>query len=196
MFMSALVSANALMCIFMFFRVNNTDHRLNETFTWKYWYFDPHHYKILYRFINKVIMRTYENSRFEEIQLQLNGKKSSVLRTEIDLFEFTNLQFYLTRSLYYAVIVDDYPFKISDKESLMEALYYQLKLITVHDLNWDAIQDGLGDALDYYSEFDGICLLFRDKEIFELRHIKTLSAVVDEINAQSHQNRIFLIFNE
>src|ERR1700754_3914252 len=111
-------------------------------------------------------MRNYNNSLFDEIMKQVEDKKEAIIYSKILDKDWIPLQYFLTRNLYYAVIVDDYPFEISDKDSLLEALYYQVRLITVHNLNWDAIQEGLGDVLNNFSEFEGVCLLFKRRDYF------------------------------
>lgn len=109
-------------------------------------------------------MRDYDNDRFREILGEIRNKDSVMIATMLSKPEFTPLSFFLTRNFHYAVIVDDYPFPITDKKSLLEALYYQAKLITAHDLNWDAFADGLSDALNNLGELEGMVLLFREGE--------------------------------
>lgn len=141
-------------------------------------------------------MRDYENILFSEIVKQLSNGKQNIINTSIGSNEFLSLQYFLTRNYYYAVIIDDYPFEIIDKPTLLEALYYQVKLITVNDLNWDALQEGLRDALDNFLEFEGVCLLFRNNEIrYKLpSELEKLTEIIENINKQSEQKRINIIF--
>lgn len=143
-------------------------------------------------------MRDYENILFQEIVEQLRKGKHNVIGTQIESDDFLSLQYFLTRNFYYAVIIDDYPFEIMDKSTLLEALYYQLKLITVHDLNWDAIQEGLGDVLHNFLEFDDVCLLFKNKGLESKlsRELEKLIEIVEDVNKQSEQKRIKIILKQ
>lgn len=143
-------------------------------------------------------MRDYDNILFSEIVEQLSKGKQNVIDTRIESDEFLSLQYFLTRNYYYAVIIDDYPFEIMDKPTLLEALYYQAKLITVHDLNWDAIQEGLGDVLNNFLEFDGVCLLFKSKGLKSKlsRELEKLIEIVEDVNKQSEQKRIKIIVKQ
>lgn len=143
-------------------------------------------------------MRDYENILFQEIVEQLRKGKHNVIDTQIESDDFLSLQYFLTRNFYYAVIIDDYPFEIMDKSTLLEALYYQLKLITVHDLNWDAIQEGLGDVLHNFLEFDDVCLLFKNKGLESKlsRELEKLIEIVEDVNKQSEQKRIKIILKQ
>jgi hypothetical protein len=126
-------------------------------------------------------MRDYENSSFIKIIEQVSQKEKSVIDIkEID-GDLIFLKLFLTKRQYYAVIIDDYPFEIFDKKSLLEALYYQIRLITVHDLNWDAIHEGLGDALSNFFEFEGICLLFKSINSIP-DDFNTLIEIVNDVN--------------
>lgn len=112
--------------------------------------------------------------------------------TGINPIEFINLSYYLIRNFYYPIIIDDYPFEITNKESLLEAIYYQSKLITVHDLNWDAIQEGLNDNLNNLLEFDGMILLFKKGGSLKKtipNEFKVLSDIIKEINKSREVKR-------
>jgi hypothetical protein len=138
-------------------------------------------------------MRDYDNILFREIVEQLGNEKQNVINiAEINSDDYLSLQYFLTRNYYYAVIIDDYPFEIEDSINLFEALYYQVKLITVHDYNWDAIQEGLGDVLNNFLEFNGVCLLFRNKSVkSKIPHeLEKLTEIVEDINKQSGQKKI------
>jgi len=105
----------------------------------------------------------------------------------------------LTNQFYYAVIIDDYPLEIKDKDSLLEALYYQVKLITVHSLNWDAIQEGLGDALNNFLDFEGICLLFKKGNSLKSKlpkEFQMLSEILDDINKKKQDKQIKMLINQ
>ena len=140
-------------------------------------------------------MRDYDNSQFYQIMELVKDKENSVINVNIPEADILSLQYYMTRSFYYAVIIDDYPFEISDKNSLLEALYYQARLITVHDLNWDAIQEGLGDALNNFLEFEGICLLFKCKGMKSKAadELRMLIEIVEDINKQPTQKQLKII---
>lgn len=143
-------------------------------------------------------MRDYDNLLFSEIAIQLNNEKLNVIDIRLESNEFLSLQYFLTRNFYYAVIIDDYPFEIIDKLSLLEALYYQVKLVTMHDLNWDAFEEALFDSLNNFSEFDGICLLFRSNAI-KIKiplEMKKLIKIVTDINKQSEQKRIKIVLTQ
>ncbi len=104
-----------------------------------------------------------------------------------------------TRQFYYAVIVDDYLLEIKDKESLLEALYYQAKLITVHNLNWDAIQEGLEDSLNNFIDFEGICLLFKNGNKLKSKlseEFQILSEILSDINKQNQKKQVKILMSD
>jgi len=141
-------------------------------------------------------MIKYDNVLFDEILDRLKSEKNNVINVPVAHFDILLLQYFLTKNYYYAAIIDDYPLKISDKESLLEALYYQLKLITVHDLNWDAIQEGLNDALNNFLEFEGICLLFRQGNLIKnilQEEFRILDEIICEINSQIKCKKIVIV---
>lgn len=143
-------------------------------------------------------MRDYNNTLFNEIGARVNNKEQSIIEISISENDIVLLQYHLTRDFYYAVIVDDYTFEIVDKDSLLEALYYQARLITMHALNWDAFEEALTDALNNFLEFKGICLLFKGKQLeFKLSNeLAILTEVVAEINKQSKQKQISILLNQ
>lgn len=143
-------------------------------------------------------MRDFSNSLFDDVVKRVVNKEQSLIGLNVTEAEFTFLQYHLTRHFYYAVIIDDYSFEIVDKASLLEALYYQTKLVTIHGLNWDALQEGLENLLhDDLINFEGICLLFRNKglKVSLSREIDTLIKIIEEINKQSKQKRINILIN-
>ena len=144
-------------------------------------------------------MRDYNNSLFDEIIEQVNGKRETTIDTKLLEVDFLNLKYFLTNNFYYVVIIDDYPFEISDKQSLLEALYYQVRLITVHGLNWDAIQEGFETLLnDNLNDFEGICLLFKQGVKLNGKlseEFNVLSEIIQAINNQQAQKKIVLILN-
>lgn len=143
-------------------------------------------------------MRDYNNTFFDIILEQVEDKKEAVIHSVVLSKDFISLQYFLTRNFYYAVVVDDYPFKITDKTSLLEALYYQVRLITVHNLNWDAIQEGLSDSYRNFLEFKGICLLFKqgNKLMGNMQNeFKVLTDIIQEINKQDDRKKITIILN-
>jgi len=143
-------------------------------------------------------MRDFNNNLFNNISKQVINKEQIVIDVNVSETEFTFLQYYLTRHFYYAIIVDDYPFEIVDKATLLEALYYQIRLITMHDLNWDAFEEALSDVLSNLVEFEGICLLFRNKNL-KVKLAKELSILIDiigEINKHSKLKRVNVLMNE
>jgi Barstar (barnase inhibitor) len=144
------------------------------------------------------LMRDYSNEIFVDLLESINNDNQAFIQSEISNEDLIWFKYFLIRRFYYVVIVDDYPIALTDKSSLLEALYYQVPLITVHDLNWDAVQEGLNDVLHYFSEFKGICLLFRHG-----RHIagalkiefQVLSEIVQGINKQCNAKKIEIILN-
>lgn len=144
-------------------------------------------------------MRNYNNKLFNEALEQIVNRKEIILEINIPENEFISLQYFLTRCHYYSVVVDDYPFEIKDKNSLLEALYYQVKLITIHSLNWDAIQEGFEDLLnDNIVDFEGICLLFKSKEIKDkiASEMNILSEIVSEVNESSDQKKVVILIKK
>lgn len=143
-------------------------------------------------------MRNYDNSLFNKIMEQVENKEKVIVYSKLSTEDLVSLHYFLIKNFYYSVIVDDYPFEIFDKHSLLEALYYQVRLITMHDLNWDAVQEGLSDALDNFLEFGGICLLFKQGNQLENNlqdEFKILSEIIQEINRPDERRKITLIFN-
>lgn len=143
-------------------------------------------------------MKDYSNILFSELTEQIRKSTDVTIGVEIIGNDFISLQYFLTSQFYYAVIVDDYLFEINDKESLLEALYYQVKLITVHSLNWDAIQEGLSDALNNFLDFEGICLLFKNGNQLKSKlpkEFKMLSEIIADINKQSQEKQIKILIN-
>jgi hypothetical protein len=143
-------------------------------------------------------MRDYDNNLFSEIMEQVEYKKEVIIYSKTLSEDMISLQYFLTKKYYYSVIVDDYPFKIFDKNSLLEALYYQARLITVHDLNWDSMQEGLSDALNNFLEFEGICLLFKQGTQLSAtlqNEFKILSEIIEEINKQDERKKITIILS-
>lgn len=143
-------------------------------------------------------MRDFDSGVFNGILTQVKSKEQSLIKISIAEKEFVFLEYYLTRHCYYAKVVDDYSFEIVDKTSLLEALYYQVKLVTVHGLNWDAIQEGFEDLLDNLENYEGICLLFKKKDLHGnlTKEFTTLMEILGEINKHSSQKRISLLLNE
>jgi hypothetical protein len=143
-------------------------------------------------------MRDYYNSQFNETIKQLNNRNEAIIHSQITGEDFVSFQYFLTRNLYYAVIIDDYLFEITDKVSFLEAVYYQVRLITMHDLNWDALEESLNDVLNNFMQFEGLCLLFRmgNKLKIELaEEFKMLSNIVLNINKSSERKKITILLN-
>jgi Barstar (barnase inhibitor) len=141
-------------------------------------------------------MRDFNNNQFGKIMQQMEDSNEVVIHSEFLNEDMISLQYFLTRKSCYAVIVDDYPFEISDKLSLLEALYYQVRLITMYDLNWDSLQEGLADLVNNLLEFEGICLLF--KKGSQLIHsiekeFNTLSTIIQEINKHHQKKKIKVV---
>ena len=144
-------------------------------------------------------MKDYSNPVFQEIAEQISKSQETIININIADIECISLQHFLTRHYYYTVIVDDYAFDIYNKASLLEALYYQAKLITVHDLNWDAIQEGLNDALSNFLEFTGVCLLFKKGYFLKNRlpdEFKMLTEVINDINSKYQGKQIKILLNQ
>lgn len=141
-------------------------------------------------------MRDFNDRRFNELLAQIHREQQSTVKTYLNSNDLNSLYYFLVKNLYYPTIVDDYPFEIIDKEGLLEALYFQTKLITVHDLNWDAIQEGMSDALNSLNEFNGIILMFRNAKNL-IRNIpsefKMLSNIVEDIGKQPNQKIIKIL---
>jgi hypothetical protein len=136
-------------------------------------------------------MRDYENPVFLNALEQIRDKTVPVVKLNIPPGDLIYLQYFLTKNFYYAVIIDDYPFDITDKPSLLEALYHQAKLIASHDLNWDAITDGMVTLRDL-KEFEGVCLLFRHGILLQNKisdQFKILEEIVSRFNDWDERKR-------
>ncbi|TSD66149.1 hypothetical protein FFF34_001745 [Inquilinus sp. KBS0705] len=142
-------------------------------------------------------MEDYSNSVFRKIFEEVNDEEIYIIYSKEINTDLRLLKYFLTKKFYYAVIVDDYLLEISDKNSLLEALYYQVRLITMHSLNWDAMQEGLNDASNNFLEFKGICLLFK-RNYFEStlkNEFKIMQEIIREINIQNNRKKIMIIIN-
>jgi len=143
-------------------------------------------------------MRDYENQLFHKIIELVNNEEPPTIDIDVEDDNMLALQFYLTRKLFYAVIIDDYPVEIVDKNSLLEAIYYQVKLITMHDLNWDAFEEALNDALLNFINFEGICLMFKNKSTVSKvsKELVIMTDIVSDINKRVQNKRIVLLINK
>jgi hypothetical protein len=140
----------------------------------------------------------FDNAQFDDVLNQIKSNDDRIINVNFDVKDLKNLPYYFVRKFYYAVIIDDFPYEINDKESLLTAIYYQLKLITVHNLNWDTLQEGLVDKLTNLEEFEGLCLLFNNgDQIYGKMHIEfnELVNVLKYINKYSSKKRIVIILN-
>ena len=143
-------------------------------------------------------MREYNDRPFSEIVKQVKEGKGAIIYSKLSVNDFASLQYSLTRKFYYAVIVDDYPYEITDKKSLLEAMHYQARLIDVFDLNWDALADGLGGALSSFSQFEGVCLLFKRGSSLHnalQSEFDILLDIIQDINKDEDQKKIAVIFD-
>jgi hypothetical protein len=143
-------------------------------------------------------MRNYKNPVFLNALEQITDKTVPVVKLNIPPGDLIYLQYFLTRNFYYAVIIDDYPFDITDRASLLEALYYQARLIAAHDLNWDAIADGMITLLKDLEEFRGICLLFRHGILLQNKlsdEFNILEEIVSEFNSTKESKGFTLVLN-
>lgn len=109
-------------------------------------------------------MKFGERYDFQQVIVDVKNRRGrNLIQVNIAESDFIFLQYFLGDNLFYAVIVDDYPFEIVDTKSLLEAVFYQSKLIHEHTPdNWDEFIDGLaqGVAKDF-SSFEGFCLMFK-----------------------------------
>jgi hypothetical protein len=143
-------------------------------------------------------MREFNNLIFTEIIDQINNPSVTIINTMLPNGDIPKLKYFLTRNYYYAVIVDDYLFDISNKEELLEAIYYQARLINVYDLNWDAVQEGLDNLLATFSDFKGMCLLFKKGNYIKHKlpnEFDVLTKLLSEINDEQNIKKIKLIMN-
>lgn len=141
-------------------------------------------------------MRLYENEEFDRTLESIETSETDFVDVSLDEKQITELMYFLTPKFYYAVIVDDYPYEIKDKPSLLEALIYQCKLITTFNLNWDAVEEGFNDALERFSDFKGICLIFREKGFRD--KIRKEAEILEEIIHLSNEpksTRSIIIYN-
>lgn len=139
-------------------------------------------------------MKNYCNSYFSEILKEVT-QKATIVEIIIPEKDVQSLQYYLTSSFYYTVVIDDYLAPIVDKNSLLEAMYYQVKLVTMYDLNWDALEEALNDLLKNLLNFEGVCLILKTKGAkSELKkEISVLREIFYSINNQSKKQLNLLI---
>jgi hypothetical protein len=142
-------------------------------------------------------MRDFSTPTFLSLLSELKEDNDSILESKINGDEFIKLKYFLTGNSYYSVIIDDYLFEISDKTSLLEALYYQMQLVTVHDLNWDAIEEGIVDFLKSVNDFEGVCILFKKESIKStlLNEFNVLSEIIKDLNNRENK-KVKIIFGE
>lgn len=93
-----------------------------------------------------VILNIYQQFKENRV-LELDNNNST---------NFLELVYFLIRHRIRSFIIDDYIVSISDKTSLLEALYYQIGLVDMYDLNWDALQE----ALENYVKNNGCGIVF------------------------------------
>ncbi|MDZ4666393.1 MAG: barstar family protein [bacterium] len=138
-------------------------------------------------------MKEYNSNINSDIFQQLKVSKVLILKDSksINLFE---LIYFLITKRFRGFVVDDYLFPISDKSTLLEAIYYQIGLIDMYDLNWDALQEALES---YVKNNDcGLVIIFRNGlELNELLkdEFKVLEEIMENLsNDNEIKNRIIL----
>ncbi|WP_462265372.1 barstar family protein [Mucilaginibacter sp.] len=144
-------------------------------------------------------MRDYTNKYFSDCLEQIEKDNNEIFYlNDLVSEEFVFFKYFLISNFYYTATIDNYSYSIEDKNSLLEALYYQLHLITMHDLNWDALEEALNDFLDNLKEFKYICLLFqRGRKIQEVLQdeLEILVGIIQTINSNFQYKRVFLVLN-
>ena len=144
-------------------------------------------------------MKLYNYPEFEDLFVEINNSKKNVARVQLSNDFLTDLKYFLITKRFNAYIIDDYSTEIFGEMGLYEALFYELKLINTHSLNWNAIKESLLEKLNRMEEFDGICLILRNlNEIFidYSYESKLLSEMITCINSENKNKRILLIINE
>jgi len=133
---------------------------------------------------SKIIIETYEQINADKTLIQMSN-------SSINLIE---LIYFLIRHRVRGFIIDDYLSPIRSKSSLLEALYFQIGLIDMYDLNWDAFQEALEN---YVKNNDcSIVIIFREglklKEILK-EEIDILEEIISSLSeSKEYKNRLIL----
>ena len=134
-------------------------------------------------------MRDFDNQKFNDLlQVIVESNATIINIEESGNYNFALLKYFLVYKRYSASIIDEYPFEINDASTLMEALYFQLSLFTVHSLSWDAFDEGIGEKFrsDIYS--NGLVLLFRKGQLLREKHpdqFEILNQIGEELNREN-----------
>lgn len=143
-------------------------------------------------------MRDFGNNLFPEVAKKIETDPGGLTVVNFTREDLVFFKYYLTNKDYYVIIVDDYFFKIIDKKSLIEALYFQARLITMHNLNWDALHESMNDLLNNLGGFKGIYLMFRNGELKKRipNEFETLLEILAYINQSNGDRQIKVILNK
>ena len=126
-------------------------------------------------------MKDYSSKYYEEISEMFANEESfaDYVKNGIELSDF---QYFLFRKGIDSYVIDEYPNRITNKESLLEAIFYQARLFDMLDLNWDSLQEGLESkvVLDNYK----LVLIFSDINNINgvLNDVETLKDIIADIN--------------
>lgn len=136
---------------------------------------------------------------FQRILAAIKNKDgATVIDVNLPERDFIYLQYFLTSQFYYAAVIDDYPLQIADKDSLLDALYFQLKLVLFHRTNnWDAFKEIFEyGIIDDFSSFKGFCLLFKRGRVLRQKLAKDFNILAEVLgyfeNAGQHEFKIII----
>lgn len=133
-------------------------------------------------------MKNYTTKYYEQIEGKLFIGKS-LLYFDIRRVNVNHFSYYLFRNGYETFIIDNYPNVLNNKESLLEALLYEMKLFGMFDLNWDSFQEGLELKTSVMS--NNCIIIFSDEK--KLRKVKEeleiLREITEDLNLSLEDNQ-------
>lgn len=105
------------------------------------------------------VMEEYKTKMFNQLLEQI--KEKNVIHIDsLSQLEIRDFCYFLLEKKIIAAIVDDFFLHITKKSLLLQAIFYQLKLVNMHSLNWDALEDALQDKINMNST--GLVIIFTE----------------------------------
>jgi len=129
-------------------------------------------------------MNDYTNKYYIEIVQRLSNGQSLNYYSK-DKVAINDLKYYLFRCGYKPFIIDNYPNLLENKEALLEALFYEMNLFDMYDLNWDSLSEGLEKQISNVTHDHLILFSNRNKLKKIESEIEVLTEVVNEVNSNT-----------
>ena len=90
--------------------------------------------------------------------------------------------------------MNDYKIPITDKLTLLKAIFFELRLIDVYSFNWDAIEEGFQEISKLYALHKGIIIIMNINNQNLLKEVEVLIAIINDFNS-INGNKVKLILN-